>query len=112
MSTLLALVLFFFSFQPKWQDKKKTPSWHRRWHFDVLLAYLGTATVMALFYFQFPIEWVVTSWAAVVIALLGAALLLDRPLFLHQGLFLTVAVLGRGMVHNLFGGSYFPGGDW
>ena len=59
----------------------------RRLHFDTLLAYLGTATILALFYFQFPIEWVVTSWAAVVFALLGAARLLDRPLFLHKDCF-------------------------
>src|SRR4029077_868831 len=79
-------------------------------HFDVLLAYLGTATIVALFYFQFPLEWVITAWAGVVFTLLGAALLLDRPLFLHQGLLLTVMVLARGMAHNLFGASYFSGG--
>ena len=112
MYTILPLVSIFFFVYAQLPDKEENTSCDRRWHFDVLLAYLGTATVMALFYFQFPIEWVVTSWAAVVIALLGAALLLDRPLFLHQGLLLTVAVLGRGMVHNLFGGSYFTGGDW
>jgi len=45
-------------------------------------------------------------------ALLGASLLLDRPLFLHQGLLLTVGVLARGMAHNLFGAGYFGEGDW
>jgi Predicted membrane protein (DUF2339) len=112
MYTILPLVLIFFFVYAQLPQKEEDTSRDRRWHFDVLLAYLGTATMVALFYFQFPIEWVITSWAALVFALLGAALLLDRPLFLHQGLLLTVGVLGRGMVHNLFGGSYFTGGDW
>jgi hypothetical protein len=112
MYTILPLALIFFFVYAQLPDKEENTSRDRRWHFDVLLAYLGTATIVALFYFQFPIEWVITSWAAVVFALLGAALLLDRPLFLHQGLLLTVAVLGRGLAHNLFGASYFTGGDW
>ena len=112
MYTILPLALIFFFVYAQLPKSEEDTAHDRRLHFDVLIAYLGTATIVALFYFQFPIEWVVTSWAAVVFALLGAALLLDRPLFLYQGLLLTVAVLSRGMAHNLFGGSYFLGGDW
>ncbi len=112
MYTILPLVLIFFFVYAQLPEKEENTGRDRRLHFDVLLAYLGTATIVALFYFQFPIEWVVTSWAAVVFALLGAALLVDRPLFLYQGLLLTVLVLGRGMVHNLFGAGYFGEGDW
>jgi hypothetical protein len=112
MYTILPLVLIFFFVYAQLPQKEEDTSRDRRWHFDVLLAYLGTASIVALFYFQFPIEWVVTSWAAVVFALLAAALYLNRPIFLHQGLLLTVGVLGRGMAHNLFGAGYFTGGDW
>jgi len=112
MYTILPLALIFFFVYAQLPDKEENTSRDRRLHFDALLAYLGTATIVALFYFQFPLEWVITAWAAVVFALLGAALLLDRPLFLHQGLLLTVMVLARGMAHNLFGASYFSGGDW
>jgi hypothetical protein len=112
MYTILPLVLIFFFVYAQLPEKEENTGRDRRLHFDVLLAYLGTATIVALFYFQFLIEWVVTSWAAVVFALLGAALLLDRQLFLHQGLLLTVLVLGRGMAHNLFGAGYFGEGDW
>src|SRR5467141_1839585 len=112
MYTILPLVLIFFFVYAQLPQKEEDTDRDRRLHFDALLAYLGTATIVALFYFQFPIEWVVTSWASVVFALLGASLLLDRPLFLHQGLFLTVGVLARGMAHNLFGAGYFSGGDW
>ncbi|HYU23455.1 MAG TPA: hypothetical protein VEM60_09965, partial [Candidatus Dormibacteraeota bacterium] len=112
MYTILPLVLIFFFVYAQLPQKEENTVSDRRLHFDTLLAYLGTATILALFYFQFPIEWVVTSWAAVVFALLGAARLLDRPLFLHQGLLLTVGVLVRGMAHNLFGAGYFGEGDW
>ncbi len=112
MYTILPLVLIFFFVYAQLPQKEEDTGRDRRLHFDALLAYLGTATIVALFYFQFPIEWVVTSWASVVFALLGASLLLDRPLFLHQGLLLTVGVLARGMAHNLFGAGYFGEGDW
>jgi hypothetical protein len=78
----------------------------------MLLAYLGTGTVVALLYFQYANEWMVTAWAVVVFVLFGLALWLDRPIFLHQALLLTVATCGRGVLHNLFGASYFTGTDW
>jgi hypothetical protein len=109
MYTILPLVLIFFFVYAQLPQKEEDTGRDRRLHFDWILAYLGTATVVALFYFQFPDERTIVSWAAVVFALLGAALFLDRALFLHQGLLLTVAVLGRGLAHNLFGGSYFTG---
>jgi len=112
MYTILPLVLIFFFVYAQLPRKEESIARDRRLHVDSLLAYLGTATIVALFYFQFPIEWVVTSWAAVVFALLGASLLLDRPLFLHQGLLLTIGVFARGMTHNLFGAGYFGEGDW
>jgi hypothetical protein len=112
MYTIAPLAVIFFFVYAQLPEKEQDVTRDRRLHFDVLLAYLGTVTIVALFYFQFPIEWVVTSWAALVFVLFGLALALERPLFLHQGLLLTVGTLARGMVHNLFGGGYFGEGDW
>ena len=84
----------------------------RRLYFDVLVAYLGTASIVALCYFQFSLEWVVTAWAAVAFALLAASLFLNKPIFLYQGLLLSLSVFFRGIAYNLFGGSYFGEGDW
>jgi hypothetical protein len=78
----------------------------------MLLAYMGTGTVVALLYFQFANEWLVTAWAVVVFVLFGVALWLDRPIFQHQALVLTVGACSRGVMHNLFGASYFTGTDW
>lgn len=77
-----------------------------------LFAYLGSGAVMAVLYFQFPEEWVVTAWAALVMALLALALLVHQEVFVQQAILVSFAVLGRGMIHNLFGGSYFTGSDW
>ena len=74
--------------------------------------HLGTATLAALFYFQFEPEWVVTAYAAIAFALFAAALLLDRAIFLHQAILLTLGTLARGMAHNLFGSGYFTGRTW
>jgi hypothetical protein len=77
-----------------------------------VLATLGTATLVALFYFQFAIEWVVVPWAALVVVLFGMALLLNRQVFLYQGIVLTLLVFVRALAHNLFGAGYFVERDW
>jgi len=112
MTTILPLALIFFFVYAQLPEKEEDVARDRRFHFDALLAYLGTATVAALFYFQVRDEWVVTSYAALAFALFGAALLLERQIFLHQGILLTLGTLARGMAHNLFGGGYFGEGDW
>ena len=110
--TILPLVMILYFVYAQLPQKEESIARDRRLHFDALVAYLGTAAVVALFYFQFPIEWVVTLWAAVVFVLLGASLALEKPIFLHQGLLLTLAVFGRGTAHNLFGASFFGESDW
>jgi hypothetical protein len=112
MYTILPLALIFFFVYAQLPQKEEDIARDRRLHFDALLAYLGTASIVSLFYFQFSVEWVVASWAALVFVLLGASLALDKPIFLHQGLLLTLGVFGRGISYNLFGGTYFGSGDW
>ncbi|HEY2546626.1 MAG TPA: DUF2339 domain-containing protein, partial [Candidatus Acidoferrum sp.] len=113
MITVAPLILIFFFVYAQLPVKEEGSSTRdRRFRFDALVAYLGTATVAALFYFQFEPEWVVTAYAALAFALFAVAWSLDRPIFLHQGILLTLGTLARGIVHNLFGGSYFSGGDW
>lgn len=108
----LTLIFFFVYSQLETDDDDKDARDDRRLHFDGLICYLGTASAVALLYFQFASDWLATAWAAVVFALFGAALLLDHPIFLHQGILLTVGTCVRGIMHNLFGASYFSGGDW
>ncbi|HWX92163.1 MAG TPA: DUF2339 domain-containing protein [Terriglobales bacterium] len=104
-------MIFFFVYS-QLATQKQAAADDRRLHFDTVVAYLGTSTIVALAYFQFPMDWVVTAWAVVVFSLLAAAQLTGRVLFLYQGLLLSVGVLSRGLIHNLFGASYFTGSDW
>jgi len=106
----IALILFFVYAQLGPDDRSAQDD--RRLYFDVLLAYLGTGSVVALLYFQFANDWLATAWALGTFALFGLALGLNRPIFLHQGLLLTLGTCTRGVMHNLFGASYFSGGDW
>jgi hypothetical protein len=110
--TVLPLTLiFFFIYAQLGPDEASTRD-DRRLHFDDLLGYVGTGSIVALLYFQFANDWLVTAWAVVIFALFGVALLLNRAMFLHQGIILTVGTCVRGVMHNLFGASYFSGGDW
>jgi len=106
----ITLILFFVYAQLDSPDPRSRDD--RNVRFNMLLAYLGTGTIVALLYFQFANEWLVTAWAVVVFVLFGVALWLDRPLFQHQALLLTVGACSRGVMHNLFGASYFTGTDW
>jgi hypothetical protein len=108
----LVLIFFFVYAQLPAKDGAENTSRDRRFRFDTFVAYLGTATLAALFYFQFAPEWVVVSYAALAFALFAAAWALNRQLFLHQGILLTLGTFARGMAHNLFGSSYFDQGSW
>ena len=112
MITVVPLILIFFFVYAQLPAREENTARDRRFRFDAFVAYLGTATLAALFYFQFPPEWVVVSYAAVALALFAAAWALDRPIFLHQGILLTLGTFARGMAHNLFGGGYFDQGTW
>jgi hypothetical protein len=109
--TTLPLAVIFFAYTQVAMPEASTDS-DRRLGVDTLLACLGTGTIVALLYFQMPLDWVVTARAALVFLLLATARITGRRLFLHQGSVVALAVLARGIVHNLFGASYFSGSDW
>ena len=104
----LALIYFFVYSQMKLSEKNE----EARWSIDSILAYVGSLTVASLLYFQVPGGWIATAWSVMVFCLLATALLLDREVFLHQGLLLSIAAFFRGVMHNLFGASYFSDGTW
>ncbi len=61
----------------------------------------GTIALVALVYFEVVSEWVVIVWALIVLLLLGVAWILDRRLFLVQGLVLALVVFARALFFNL-----------
>jgi hypothetical protein len=118
MYTVMPMVLIFFFVYAQLpeegttEDKAGGTERDRRLRFNVLLAWLGTVALAALFYFQFPVEWVVTSWAAMSLALFAAAYWLERPIFVLQGLAMAVWTVVRGLAHNVYGSGYFREHDW
>jgi Predicted membrane protein (DUF2339) len=112
MYTVLPLILIFFFVYAQLSEEGDRAASEKRFRSDSLVAYLGTATLVALFYFQFPADWVVTAYAAVAFALFAVAWALKREIFLHQGILVTLAAFARGMAHNLFGSSYFGARSW
>jgi hypothetical protein len=112
MYTVLPLILIFFFVYAQLSEEGDGTASEKRFRSDSLVAYLGTATLVALFYFQFPPVWVVTAYAAVAFALFAVAWALKREIFLHQGILVTLAAFARGMAHNLFGSSYFGARSW
>jgi hypothetical protein len=112
MYTVLPLVLIFFFVYAQLSGEGNTSQSESRFRSGAIVAYLGTATLVALFYFQFDPEWVVVSYAAIAFALFGAAWGLKSEMFLYQGILVTLGTFARGMTHNLFGSSYFGQGDW
>jgi hypothetical protein len=111
MLTVLPIAaIYYFVYAREVETAKSAPV--RRWNPAGIFAYLGTGAVIAVLYFQFHGEWVVIAWAVMVIATLAMALLVKQEVFVQQAILIALAVLGRGMFHNLFGGSYFSGSDW
>jgi len=110
--TVLPLILIFFFVYAQLSEKDDGTIREKRFRSDVFVAYLGTATLAALCYFQFDPDWVVVAYAAIVFALFALAWFLRREVFLHQGILLTLLTFARGSAHNLFGGSHFRDRDW
>lgn len=116
--TILPLALIFFFVYAQLPDKTSSKEEgeeivpDRALHMDMLLACLGTTSIVALLRYQFLGEWVVAAWAALVLALYGTAYFLKKDIFLYQGMVLTLLTFARGVAHNLFGSSYFGEGDW
>ena len=83
-----------------------------RWQVSNVIAYFGAGSVVALLYYQLAPQWIIAGWALTVAALMVAALLFDKEVFLEQTTLLTAGIVIRGSAHNIFGSSYFIGGGW
>ena len=62
--TVLPITLILFFVYAQLSPRDQAANADRSLHFDMFVAYLGTGTVVALLYFQFADEWLVTAWAS------------------------------------------------
>jgi hypothetical protein len=105
----IALIYFFVWIQ---LQGEKTEADAGRLPLADIIAYFGTGSIVALLYFQTYAEWIIVAWAVLALLLLVVALLLDKEVFLQQGALLLFGIVGRGIAHNIFGGSYFTDHGW
>ena len=67
----------------------------------VIHAWIGTATIAALVWYETQPDWLVASWACLTALALAAALLLKNEVFKQHGLALSLVVLLRAVISNL-----------
>jgi hypothetical protein len=109
--TVVPIALIYFYVWARLQAEIAAPE-AGRWRAADLIAYFGTGCIAALLYFQTSAEWIVVAWSILAVVLLGATLLLDKEVFQQQAALLVAGIVGRGLAHNIFGGSYFVEGGW
>ncbi|MGH9559833.1 MAG: hypothetical protein ACRD3S_00130, partial [Terracidiphilus sp.] len=83
------LVLIYFWVWSRLQSAQEKPD-RSGWQMRDLIAYLGTATLAALLYYEIATEWVVVAWAALTLVLMLAAWLLKKDVFLEHAVLLTL----------------------
>jgi len=105
------LALIYFYVWARLQSTQAKPEM-RGWQVTDLFAYFGSASLAALLYYETASEWVVVAWAVMTLLLMAVAWLLKKDVFLEQAVLLTLGTFGRGLAHNIFGGSYFVSGGW
>jgi hypothetical protein len=109
--TIVPLVLIYFYVWSRLRpagSAENTPHWSAA----DLIAFFGTGSLAALLYFEIAPEWIIVSWATLALALMLAAWLLNKPVFLQQANLLVVGIMARSLAHNIFGASYFTAGGW
>jgi len=73
-------------------------------------SYMATLATASLAWSELPAERLVIGWAMMVVALLLAATLFERRVFVGQAMLGALAASARGIFHNLYGRSYFDVG--
>jgi Predicted membrane protein (DUF2339) len=109
--TVAPLALIYFYVWTRLEGKKAA-SETARWNAGSLIAYFGSASIAALLYFEVSPEWIIVAWAVMALALITAALALDKEVLVQQAILVVVWIAGRGLAHNIFGSSYFVAGGW
>ena len=102
----LAAIFFYFYQRLDEQEERLSPL-ERKLKAAPVFAWLGTSAVVLLLRFEVPLDWVATAWAAVVLAAMTLAWWTGRRVFAHQAMLLSLAVIFRGVLHNLYERSYF-----
>jgi uncharacterized membrane protein len=108
--TIVPLALLFFYLYWRLEESEQAGSLssaERKLKAAESFAWLGTTTIVLMLRFEPPLDWVAAAWAAAVFALMALAWWTQRRVFAHQAMLLSLGVLFRGVMHNLYERSYF-----
>jgi uncharacterized membrane protein len=106
--SIVPLVVLFFYIYARLDEQSTHLSPRERKIAVPWFAWFGTTTIVLLLRFEVRLDWVAAVWAALVLALMALAWRTGKRIFVHQALLLSLGVLFRGILHNLYERSYFP----
>lgn len=99
--------MFFYFYQRLDEQADHLPALEKEKRVAPVFAWLGTTTLVLLLRFETPLDWVATAWAAAAFAAMTIAWWTHKRVFMHQAMVLSLGVLFRGILHNLYERSYF-----
>jgi len=108
--TIVPLAVLFFYLYWRLQEDEQAASLssaEKKLKAGEIFAWLGTTTIVLMLRFEPPLDWVAAAWAATALALMGLAWWAQKRVFAHQAVLLSLGVLFRGVLHNLYERSYF-----
>lgn len=73
-----------------------------------VMAYLGTAAIVALIRWELKPEWVVAAWSLLVVGLAVAAWTWKKDVFLHHAYIVLGFVAARAITYNMLAESFTP----
>jgi hypothetical protein len=99
--------MFFYFYQRLDEQADHLSGLEKEKRVAPVFAWLGTTTLVLLLRFETPLDWVATAWAAAACAAMAVAWWTQKRVFVHQAIALSLGVLFRGILHNLYERSYF-----
>jgi Predicted membrane protein (DUF2339) len=106
--TILPIALAFLYVHERLYAAGEGHEREQRFRLPSVFAWLGAACFVGLLRFEFTTDAVATAWAALTLGFVALAWIAKRRVFLHIGIVLSLATLGRAILHDLYERSYFP----
>jgi hypothetical protein len=99
--TVLPIALAFLYVHERLYTAGEGHERERQGRLPSVFAWLGALCFMALLRFELPTDAVATAWAALTLGFVALAWIADRRVFLHIGMAVSLATLGRAILHDL-----------
>jgi hypothetical protein len=99
MSVAPLPILFFYGY---WRTMDRDDLKARNFSAATVIAYVATASVASILRFTVEPDWVVLGWGAIFTFLMFVAMATKRTIFRDQALVLSIPIVFRGLMHNVY----------